>query len=357
MKKYLSFIVLFCLCSCQTLEQLSIDYMVPADISFPPQIRNVAVVNNVSLTPENSVRIEEDKINPDERTTRKVAYHQGNASIATESLAQNLADQNYFDAVIICDSALRAKDHFPRESTLGLSEVNELAANLNADAIIALENLELKEVSETFFIPELSGYIGTTDVKIHPTVRVYLPNRSYPLVSITANDSVFWEEHNRVAKVINTEQMIREASEFAGFIPIRHIIPTWTTENRVYYINGSVDMRDAVVYVKENNWPEAYELWQRAFQSAKPKLQMRSAFNIALYYEISDQMDESEIWIRKAMELAKIIDKVDENQNTIPSVDDIPNYYLCMVYLGKIQKRKQDQTKLNLQMQRFDADL
>jgi len=83
---------------------------------------------------------------------------------------------------------------------------------------------------------------------------------------------------------------------------------------------------------------------------------MRAAFNIALYYEITDNMDESEAWIYKAMELAKIIDKVDDQATSIPTVDDIPNYYICLVYLGKIQQRKQDQTKLNLQMQRFEEE-
>ena len=31
---------------CQTVEQLSIDYMLPAEVSFPPSLKRVAVVNN-----------------------------------------------------------------------------------------------------------------------------------------------------------------------------------------------------------------------------------------------------------------------------------------------------------------------
>ena len=45
----LAFVTIFLLTlgSCQSLEQISIDYLQPADLSFPPQLRKVAIVNNI----------------------------------------------------------------------------------------------------------------------------------------------------------------------------------------------------------------------------------------------------------------------------------------------------------------------
>lgn len=63
--------------------------------------------------------------------------------------------------------------------------------------------------------------------------------------------------------------MIREASEFAGSVPVNRILPYWKTANRYYFINGSVAMRDAAVYVKENEWEKASKLWEQAFKAAK----------------------------------------------------------------------------------------
>ena len=53
----LVFIVLFLLTlgSCQSLEQIPIDYLQPADLSFPPQLRKVAIVNNTSNIPDNKL--------------------------------------------------------------------------------------------------------------------------------------------------------------------------------------------------------------------------------------------------------------------------------------------------------------
>ena len=60
----LVFIVLFLLTlgSCQSLEQIPIDYLQPADLSFPPQLRKVAIVNNTSDAPDNKLITETEKI-------------------------------------------------------------------------------------------------------------------------------------------------------------------------------------------------------------------------------------------------------------------------------------------------------
>jgi hypothetical protein len=47
----LVFIVLFLLTlgSCQSLEQIPIDYLQPADLSFPPQLRKVTFLFNLKV--------------------------------------------------------------------------------------------------------------------------------------------------------------------------------------------------------------------------------------------------------------------------------------------------------------------
>ena len=49
--------LLFCLAfsSCQTIEQIPIEYMMPAEINFPPELRRVAIVNNTSRSEERRV--------------------------------------------------------------------------------------------------------------------------------------------------------------------------------------------------------------------------------------------------------------------------------------------------------------
>ncbi|MGG6550487.1 UNVERIFIED_CONTAM: DUF6340 family protein, partial [Prevotella sp. 15_C9] len=64
------------------------------------------------------------------------------------------------------------------------------------------------------------------------------------------------------AGLISEKEMLREASEFAGTIPVSHMLPHWKTASRYLFTGGSVNMRDAAVFVREDNWDKAIELWK-----------------------------------------------------------------------------------------------
>ena len=36
------------------------------------------------------------------------------------------------------------------------------------------------------YMPDWGVFLGTVDVKVYPTVRIYLPNRKGPMVTVTA---------------------------------------------------------------------------------------------------------------------------------------------------------------------------
>ena len=307
---------------CQSIEQLSIDYMLPAEVSFPSALRRVAVVNNMPPIPDNKLILEEndEKKKDETEIARKTKYFNGDGKIATESLAEALANENYFDEVIICDSALRAHDMIPRESTLSKEEVEKLTQSLGADLLIALENVQMRSIRKIEYLPEWGVYAGTLDLKVYPTVKVYLPQRNGPMVTINASDSIFWDHAapsmaQAGAGLISEKEMLREASEFAGTIPVSHMLPHWKTASRYLFTGGSVNMRDAAVFVREENWDKAIELWKQTYEKKKKgKQKMYAAYNIALGYEMQDSIHTAEEWALKAEKIAYDVDKIDEKK-------------------------------------------
>lgn len=128
------------LSSCQSVEQLSIDYMLPAEVSFPPTLKRVAIVNNMPEVPDNKLIVSEEAEQKEENEIARLTnYYNGDARLTTEALAEALANENYFEEVVICDSALRSKDITPRESTLSREEASKLIQDLDVDFLIALE--------------------------------------------------------------------------------------------------------------------------------------------------------------------------------------------------------------------------
>ncbi len=364
-KYYYSLLLLstLLLSGCQSLEQLSIDYMLPAEVSFPASLKRVAVVNNMPAVPDNKLIVsEEEQKKSENEITRLTNYYNGDAKLTTESLAEALAKENYFEEVVICDSALRSKDISPRETMLTQEETNELVQDLGVDFLIALENIQIRSLRKISYINEWSTYYGTVDVKVFPTVKVYLPNRRGPMVTVNSNDSIFWEDYGGGeavlrARQIKEEDLIKEASEFAGTVPVKHLLPYWKTANRYYITGGSVNMRDAAVYAKEGQWDEAIKLWKSSYETKKGRKKMYAAFNVALGYEMQDSIETAMDWALKAQSIAREIDKVDEIQtNNRVSAESFPNYFLTTIYVNELQERKEGIARLNVQMNRFEEE-
>lgn len=348
------------LSSCQSVEQLSIDYMLPAEVSFPPTLKRVAIVNNMPEVPDNKLIVsEEAKKKEENEIARLTNYYNGDARLTTEALAEALANENYFEEVVICDSALRSKDITPRESTLSREEASKLIQDLDVDFLIALENIQMRSTRKISYLRDWGAFYGTVDVKVYPTVKIYLPNRKGPMVTINNNDSIFWEEMGNGeasvrARLISENDLIKQASEFAGTVPVKRLLPHWKTANRYLFQGGSVNMRDAAVYAKEGNWAEAVQLWKKNFEAKKGKQKMYSAYNIAMGYEMQDSIDTATEWALKAQQIAREISKVDKKEKDEISDSTISYYILISLYVDELQERKEGLTRLKAQMNRFN---
>lgn len=348
------------LSSCQSVEQLSIDYMLPAEVSFPPTLKRVAIVNNMPEVPDNKLIVSEEAGKKEENEIARLTnYYNGDARLTTEALAEALANENYFEEVVICDSALRSKDITPRESTLSREEASKLIQDLDVDFLIALENIQMRSTRKISYLRDWGAFYGTVDVKVYPTVKIYLPNRKGPMVTINSNDSIFWEEMGNGeasvrARLISENDLIKQASEFAGTVPVKRLLPHWKTANRYLFQGGSVNMRDAAVYAKEGNWAEAVQLWKKNFEAKKGKQKMYSAYNIAMGYEMQDSIDTATEWALKAQQIAREISKVDKKEKDEISDSTISYYILISLYVDELQERKEGLTRLKAQMNRFN---
>ncbi len=347
---------------CQSVGQLSVDYMLPAEINFPDNMRRVAVVNNMPQSPEPYFKVEDSRHGDGNRhvsVTHKV--YDGDARVATLALAQGLADGNYFDEVVICDSALRAADVTPRETTLTRAEVRQLIQRLDVDFIVALENVQIKSRRQVGYSPLYDAYVGMLDVNAYAKACLYFPSRNGAAATLSCADSIYWEEGGASlgeanARLISEGDMVVEASGFAGRLPVERLLPHWQTATRYLFKGGSVAMRDAAVYADEGLWAEAVELWELAYrQSKRSRQKMRTAYNVAVGYEMQDSISKAIQWARKAQDAAaqvdKLEEKVQENQNIY--ADKVPNYTVVSLYIAELEKRKQSIQQLDMQMERF----
>ncbi|SHF30838.1 hypothetical protein SAMN05444405_10724 [Bacteroides luti] len=347
-------------CSCVSISQISIDNLEPAKVSFPKDIKTVAIVNNTITDKETKVTEERGELN--QLISTKSTF-QGNAKLTTEAFAENVAKANFFDEVIICDSVLRERDLLPRESELSQNEVKKLTTDLGVDMLFSVENVTIKTDQRTYFLDNI--FRSTIDATVAPMIKVYLPSRTKPLFTVYPEDKIYWDGYGLSPTIaernlITKDSLIKEASAFAGELPTKVILPRWEKVNRFYYTSGCLELRDGGALVREGSWDEALKLWQTAHEKKSKKIKMRTAFNIALYYELQDKIEQAIEWAKKADQLIREKENKKENigeeKSTRLNSNDSLDYIIITRYLLTLKERMNAIQTLNLQMERFNGN-
>jgi len=316
-------VLLLVLClfsSCTTLQTISFERLQAADISFPEQVRTVGVINYVP----------QDNMGADSL----LGLWNGDGTVAVEALAQEIAATNYFEQVLVCDSAFRGDTNVGEEA-IPSYQTDSLIRLLGVDMLFAIERVQVELKNGSIFFPEMMANLLVVDGIVTPVVRAYIAGRDIPLFSFSKSDTIYWE----LSSELTYEQMIKEASEYAAQLPVKYLLPHWKEVSRYYFDGGNAEMRDAGVYVREQDWEAASVLWQKLHDTRKGKTKMRAAYNLALYYELLEDFERAKEYLDIASSLTQ--EGTWENQ-------------LIEYYRLQLEEQGQENRMLKIQMKRFE---
>jgi tetratricopeptide (TPR) repeat protein len=336
---------------------VKISCLEPGLFNFPKEIKKIGIVNNIRYTFGVDSLNRYYKLSKAELTSP--TYSDG--AKTTESMADALADQKYFDEIVICDSALRTKDSLYRKETLNEGEISDLAEGLNVDAIISLEQLNIRAQKEILPRPDYNCIEGIVNVKMQPIVSIYVPTHKGPVFSIAPQDSIFWREdassNSEVESLLPSNQkIVMESCDYAGTIPIKYLVPNWTNQNRIYFSNQlSTKLKNAAIYVANDNWENAASIWKSLYsKSSSNGTKMKMSYNLAVYYEITNKFDEAITYLNKSKDYLMANAKV----NDADKLTGKSAYYYGVIkeYMSILEKRKDKLGILNIQLSRFSNE-
>ena len=314
-------LLVLCLFSaCTTLQTISFERLQAADVSYPDQVRTVGVIN---YAPQD--KQERDSI---------LGLWNGDGMVTVESLAREIAATDYFNQVVVCDSALRPVG-MGNEEILPMSQADSLIQALGVDLLFAVEQVRIELKEGSLFHTELMVDVPAVDGVITPLVRAYVSGRNAPLFSISKTDTICWV----VSPELTFGQIVQEASDFAATLPVSYLLPHWKEMNRYYFDGGNMEMRDAGVYVREQNWEEASALWQKLHDTRKGKVKMRAAYNLALNYELQGDYERAKEYLDTALSLAS---------------EGSWEHQLIEYYRLQLDEQARENRMLQIQMKRFE---
>lgn len=314
-------LLVLCLFSaCTTLQTISFERLQAADVSYPDQVRTVGVIN---YAPQD--KQERDSI---------LGLWNGDGMVTVESLAREIAATDYFNQVVVCDSALRPVG-MGNEENLPMSQADSLIQALGVDMLFAVEQVRIELKDGSLFHTELMVDVPAVDGVITPLVRAYVSGRSAPLFSISKTDTICWV----VSPELTFGQIMQEASDFAATLPVSYLLPHWKEMNRYYFDGGNMEMRDAGVYIREQNWEGAAALWQKLHDGRKGKVKMRAAYNLALNYELQGDYERAKEYLDTALSLAS---------------EGSWEHQLIEYYRLQLDEQARENRMLQIQMKRFE---
>lgn len=316
-------VLLLVLClfpACTTLQTISFERLQAADVSYPDQVRTVGVIN---YAPQDEQ--ERDSI---------LGLWNGDGKVTVESLAREIAATDYFNQVVVCDSALRPVG-MGNEEILPMSQADSLIQALGVDMLFAVEQVRIELKEGSLFHTELMVDVPAVDGVITPLVRAYVSGRNAPLFSISKTDTICWV----VSPELTFGQIVQEASDFAATLPVSYLLPHWKEMNRYYFDGGNMEMRDAGVYIREQNWEGAAALWQKLHDGRKGKVKMRAAYNLALNYELQGDYERAKEYLDTALSLAS---------------EGSWEHQLIEYYRLQLDEQARENRMLQIQMKRFE---
>lgn len=283
--RWVFFPLLFFFTSCTELLYLNIEQMVPPEIMPKQMARSVGVVSNFS--PSNVIVVDKETL-----------ILPCDADSVKEHLALLFAEACILDRVVVLDSLLYPEDS-TRPHLLEQDEVNALCQQLDVEMLYSLEYacVTVNTAPQGIMRP-VNAYI---------CIRTYLPDtEEQPGSSSSYKKMIEYMASNPNAVRAKMDQAPQVLAETA----LAPYLPSWKERERVFYYDRlSYSLREAQVYVKENNWEEAAREWQLLTDSRHRPYRYMGYYNLALYHEMTDHIDQAIASLDLAEPLAKKYNK------------------------------------------------
>ena len=302
-----AFIVLILLASCTVYKEYPIEIYKPGEANIPPSAKKAAIVyrnfkyleDTLQHYYKNDFQLFKAKNDPENLDSLLV-------TACINELSTELKNNNVFEDVSIFPTTVFERHtaehlpHLPPELTENMAQAS------NADLLIVLETFSsfFSTYPQTFDTPTSNEVITVA------VWGIYDPVKKATIECKTMIDTAFWngyDDQGNYRKGYTPPPRLAAlemASALAGENYAQRFYATWQTVNRMYSIPPLPDFSDAAFYFEEGKLDRAIALWQKYADDNNGKMAINARYNLALAYELKDDLDTAQKWLAAAFRLA-----------------------------------------------------
>jgi len=337
---FYSISILFFITSCTT-SSVVVSMQRPADITLSQDIKTVVVANRTTPSKKNLAgNIIEGLVSGEGIGTDKRG-----SEYCLDGLVNLLSNSDRFTPKNIGELELKGTGTASFSEPLKWKKVSKICKSYDADALIVLETFDSD--SRIVFGRPITRTVKRKGVKIkevrHKAIlemKIVSGWRIYDNLNKVIVDENKFTELKEFSAWGNSRKeaernlpyrsiAIKQSGDFAGIQYGKRISPVWIQAKRIYYVGKEDAFKQASKSVKANKWDDAINIWKEVANLNDKEIASKASFNMALASEIKGYLDAAIDWAKKAKALG------DKKANS---------------YISTLNKRKQDQQKLNQQL-------
>jgi len=288
-----------------TYSVVEFEVLEPATVDFPDHVQQLVFLNRAPITPDVW-----DTINQAELDARQL--------VLLDTLINNNLNRGILE--ILRQSPL-TPFHMPiwlserRPDTIALEdriltkrEVQNICDTIGGDAIISMEYYFVGLNMRFDYYIDVPSEIHNSYYEVNNRLKwnIHLPGSPVPFDTYTTVDTLFFPVITN-GKYTNSDvsgpDMIRELFYESGFKYGRYLVPVWNHASRILYKGRGDSLKLAVKHTDNGDWESAFTLWNGLTSSSDSTMAAKAFHNLAIYYELEDQLDTASILVDKALGL------------------------------------------------------
>ncbi len=298
--------LLISISSCTVYKEYPIDVYKPGVIDVPPEVENIALIyRNFKYTNDTLQHYFKDghqlkKANGDPENLDSVLVN-----FCLKELASNLIDKKVCKRVNIFPEVFNL--HYgPKLPSLSFGLIDKLTAESETDLVISLETF-------SYFYSEYQTDMNVPKSKEVVTASVwavYDPEAKKTIERKTLIDTLYWNPYDEKGNYVKNSNLpprlaaLKIASQMAGENYSKRFTASWVQVKRMYSIPPLPDFDAAEKYLIKGEWDNAILLWKRYAADKNGKMAINARYNLALAYEMKDDLESAIQWLAAARQIA-----------------------------------------------------
>ncbi|MBE9518843.1 MAG: hypothetical protein IMY68_09745 [Bacteroidetes bacterium] len=279
----------------------------PANVEFPDHVNRLLILNRAPITLD--IWSDQNQIGMDARQLVLLdTLIINNLFRGVRDVLRNSPAEKYRIPIWLSDR--RTDTALLEDRILTRREVENICDTIGGDAIISLEFYSVGLEQHFDYYKDAPDEVQNHYYEAYNSLKwnIHLPGSPRPFDSYTTIDTLFFSAiiDGEMLPFVPGVDMLRSLFYESGQKYGSYLVPVWNYASRYLYRGRNDSLKLAVKHTDEGDWESAFSIWNNLSTLEDSTLVAKAYHNMAVYYELEDNLDSASMMLDLALEHAAL---------------------------------------------------